>query len=579
MNIRFGLRPENYKLTTGNFWTFDPASVDTFGTSIAVSAGRGDWAAIQAVITCDEDYVLNVGDAAWFSQKGELPVLRLAAKTNAPIAVGLNILDMHADDDRLYKADAILTNPVLELPRGEVRAVWCELSVPADTAPGIYTVALSLYQGSMLNAETKIADAEITLEVLDYTMPVPSEHKFHLDLWQHCSNIARKHETPLWSDAHFAVLEQYVRSLGELGQKAVTLIVSEIPWSGQSCYDEYRMAANLFEYSIIPVTRHTDGTFAYDYSKMQRYIDLCKKYGIDREISLYGLANIWGSSDRGFNKPAPDYPDGIRLRYLDETDGAYKYMSSAADIDAYISALEQYFITTGQMEKVRLAADEPGDIEAYRASLSHLMQIAPSFKCKAAINHAEFVEAFKDEVYDFVPYIGSLSSEYDKLCKYKRTMQGKRFLWYVCCGPEFPNTFVGSNLVESWFIGVLTSYAGLDGFLRWDYTVWNDDPRKDIRYGTFRAGDTNFVYPAANGAPLLTLRYKALKRGIQLYELLERLREKDPAALDEAYAFVVRERDIRQYYATYHSLEDMCSTNPDDYTAMKKFIIGKLNEK
>ncbi len=576
MNIRFGLCPESFKLETGNLTTFHPATIDTFPSSVTVSAGRGDWAAVQAIIYCDEDYVLNVGNAPWFSQKGGIPVLRMAAKTSADIDASLRIIDMHEDDNRKYKADALLTNPVLELKRGEVRAVWCELSVPADVAPGTYTVDLTLYRGSMLQDESKVTSRQITLEVLDYVMPTPSEHKFHLDLWQHCSNIARKHETPLWSNEHFAVLEQYAKSLGELGQKSVTLVVSEVPWAGQSCYCEYRMVANLFEYSIVPITRHSDGTFDYDFSKMQRYIDICRKYGIDRELSLYGLANVWGSEEHGFVKPAADYPDMLRVRYFDEVDGTYKYMACASDIDAYIVALEQYFITTKQMDKVRLAADEPGDIDAYRASIDHIRSIAPSFKCKAAINHAEFVEEFKNEVYDFAPYIKSLSSEYDKLCEYKRTMEGKRFLWYVCCIPDYPNTFLCSNLVESWFIGVLTSYAGLDGFLRWNYTVWNDDPRADIRYGGIRAGDTNFVYPAANSAPLLTLRYKALKRGIQLYELLERLREKDPDALNEAYAFVVRERDIRQYYVTHHTLEDICSTNPDDYVAMKKFVIEKL---
>ena len=577
MNIRFGLRPESYKLTTGNRWTFNPDSIETFGRAISVTAGRGDWAAVQAVIYCDTDYVLNVGDAPWFSQHGDLPVLRLAAHVGStPLSAELRILDMHEDNDRLMKADALLTNPVLELPRGETRAIWCEIAVPAETAPGSYTVRLSLYRGCMLTAETRIADAEITVEVVDCLMPTVTEQKFHLDLWQHTSNIARKHETPLWSDAHFAVLEQYAKSLGELGQKAVTLIVSEVPWSGQSCYMEYRMAANLFEYSIVPVTRHPDGSFDYDFTKMQRYIDICANYGIDREISLYGLANIWGGG-KGFDKPAADYPDGIRLRYLDERDGTYRYMDKAAEIDAYIKALEQYFLATGQMEKVRLAADEPGDIEAYRASLGHLMAVAPAFKCKAAINHAEFVPAFGEEVCDFVPSLGSLSKEYDKICEYKRTMAGKRFLWYVCCGPLYPNTFLRSNLVESWFIGVLTSYAGLDGFLRWNYTVWNDDPRGDIRYGNWQAGDTNFVYPAANGAPLLTLRYKALKRGIQLFELLERLRATgDAAALAEAYAYVVREKDIRQYYTTPHSLEDMCSTDPADYMAMKRYLMEKL---
>lgn len=582
MKIRFGLRPESYKLTTGNNrWLFKPSSIDEFGQQFSVVTGRGDWVAVQAIICCDEECVLNVGQSPWFPQTLQLPVLRLAAQAgDTPFETELHLLDMHEDDDRAYRADALLTNPVLELKRSETRAVWCEIRVPADTAPGLYSLRLALYQGGLLASEEKVAEAEVTVEVLDYLMPTVAQQKFHLDLWQHNSNIARKHETPLWSDAHFAVLEQYVRSLGELGQKAATLVVSEVPWLGQTCFDEQRIKANLFEYSIIPVVKKKDGTFVYDYTKMQRYIDLCNKYGVDREISLYGLANVWGGDLECLEKKvAPDYPDGIRLRYLDEQDGAYKYMRTAAEIDAYIVSLEQYFLATGQMDKVRLAADEPGNIEAYRQSLNHLKAIAPAFKCKAAINHAEFVPTFGEEVYDFAPYIEPLSREYDRLCEYKRTMKGKRFLWYVCCGPDFPNTFLRSNLTESWFIGVLTSYAGLDGFLRWNYTVWSDDPRADIRFANWPAGETNFVYPAANGAPLKTLRYKALKRGIQLYELLERLRDTgDAEALEKAYSFVVRERDIRQYYTTPHTLEDMCSLNPDDYLAMKRFVIEKLME-
>ena len=41
--------------------------------------------------------------------------------------------------------------------------------------------------------------------------------------------------------------------------------------------------------------------------------------------------------------------------------------------------------------------------------------------------------------------------------------------------------------------------------------------------------------------------------------------------------FLLRDHeDIRKYYATHHSLEDICSTEPEDYMAMKKFIAEKL---
>ena len=570
-NIRFGLQSEDFKLQWGNRAVSPVEAIDDYPKTLTLAAGRRDWAAFQIVLWSSEDWVLNTGRDPWFSQKGPIPVLRIAA--DSPFPAEIHPIDMHYDNDNLQKADAILTGSVLELEGGRARAVWVELQIPEDTLPGEYTCRVSLYAGSRFAAETKLTEATVQITVADCLLPTPAEHRFHLDLWQHLSNIARKHETPLWSDEHFAVLENYVRSLGELGQKAVTLVVSQVPWAGQGCHDEYRMDANLYEYSIIPVTKTADG-FRYDYTPLQRYIDLCAGYGIDREISVFGLANIWAGE--GFEALAEDYPDKIKIRYLDEADGCYKYMTTAAEIDDYIRSLEQYFITTGQIDRVRLVADEPGDIAAYRKSVEHLHDVAPAFRCKAALNHASFIGEFGKEVDDYVPSLGTLAQEYDIIRNYQDSLEGKRFLWYVCCGPEYPNTFLRSRLTESYFIGILTSYTGLDGFLRWDYTVWNDNPRADIRYGNWYAGDTNFVYPAANGAPLLTLRYKALKRGIQFYELLEQLREKDPAALEEAYALVVREKDIREYYKTWHSLEDMCSVNGEDYMALKRYLLDKL---
>jgi len=127
---------------------------------------------------------------------------------------------------------------------------------------------------------------------------------------------------------------------------------------------------------------------------------------------------------------------------------------------------------------------------------------------------------------------------------------------------------------------VLTSYANLDGFLRWNYTVWPDDPRHDVRCGHWKAGDFNFVYPGYNGKPLLTIRWKALKRGVEMFELLERLKDtSDTEALDKAYSMVVREKDVRKYYADGLSASKLCSLNYDDYAALRRYLIEMLSNK
>jgi hypothetical protein len=203
-----------------------------------------------------------------------------------------------------------------------------------------------------------------------------------------------------------------------------------------------------------------------------------------------------------------------------------KYVRRVEEVEDYIRSLEAYFIETDQIDRVRIVADEPSDMDKYRASLDILHELAPHFRLKTAINHAEFIDAFGDRVDDLVPQLRCATKSHRILTDYRHKCPEKRFLWYVCTGICRPNTFIRSSLAESRMIGLMTSWLGFDGFLRWNYTVWPEDPRREIRFSRFEAGDTNFVYPAYNGDVLLSLRYKNLRRGISYFEIANALAEK-----------------------------------------------------
>ncbi|MBQ3860433.1 MAG: DUF4091 domain-containing protein [Clostridia bacterium] len=574
MKIEFAYADRDFKQIEGKIPELDCRFIkgaEKIG-DIRLFSVKNSSAAFQIAVRADEDCILNVGTEPYFSQRGQKPTVRIALDSD--LTGTLNILDLTLTETGLRYADALLSSPILELKAGEVRTVYAELRVPPDADPGNHSFTVSFYTHRMLEAETKAGSFSGTVEVSDYVLHDVKENKFHLDLWQHPSNLARKAETPLWSDAHFAVIERYLKSLGELGQKAVTIIASDAPWSGQGC-GVATEDANMFEYGIIQAKKTRDGRIECDFRAMQRYIDTAAKYGIDREISVYGLCNVW--SQCGFTHPAEDYPDGVRIRYLDEADGCYRYMTSAEDIKAYIVNLEQYFLATGQMDRVRLSADEPGDIGHYRTILGLLHEIAPAFKFKACINHSEFIGEFGEEVYDFAPYIGGMTAEYQVLKRYQATMPGKRFLYYICCGPAFPNTFITSPLIESEYMPVLASAAGFDGMLRWSYNIWPDRPREDSRYRDWRTGDTHLVYPQADGSPLLTLRWKEFRRGIELHEILEELKAKDPEAAAEAYAMVMKTADI-EAVGKAASPEEMYVSDIEAYDGMEKFAAEKLAE-
>ena len=544
-------------------------------------AARGDTAAFQVILNSDNPYSVTVSRAEWFSHNSPVisrkPFERLRLAVDAPFDVLLNIEEFVTDDDEKKKADILLNSDTRDSSEKTPTAVFAELKIPKDARAGDYTVRIRLYSSFYATDEVLAKELTLPLTVYPVTAPDYKDRRFYLDLWQHNSNIARHYDVRLWSDEHFAVIEKVVDSLARLGQKSVTVVASEIPWSGQSCSDHVRLGGNMFEYSIIGITRKTDGSYIYDYSKMQKYIDICTRAGMSGDIEVFGLVNLWVKSDLG--EPDIDYVEPIRLRYFDEATGTVKYVSEAAVVEDYVRSLERYFTDTDQLARVRIAADEPSDIEKYRRSLSRLRSIAPSFRYKCAINHAEFIDEFGDAIDDFVPYLYCVCEKYDVLKEYQKKLSGKRFLWYVCCGEGRPNTQMRQHLAESRMIGPMNYYLGFDGFLRWAYTIWPEDPRREARYTRFECGDTALVYPAYNGDVLLSLRYKNLDRGIQDYELLSLLADggKGDVAMQLATS-LLEERDPAEYKKkSYGSLVGAHSHEWEDFNNIKEKILEELS--
>lgn len=584
MDYKIGMANEGFKLVYGSEFPPIGELPETIyeRQEISLTCAKNDWAAFQVLICAAEDGTLSLNGQPVFSCQGNVKDLRLSASVEGGLTADMRPVALMDDDDSLEKADLIMNTGMIYLEKDKPQTVWVEVKIPKTAEKGTYRGKIECFTHRVFQAEAKIHELSFTIQVRDVLLPDVKDFKFHLDLWQHPSNIARKHEVEYWSDRHFEILEGYIKSLGELGQKAATVIVSEIPWTGQNCYRVKNYPSDLYEYSMVGVTKKADGTFSYDYRTMERYIELCLKHGLDREIEVFGLINIWPGED-GFATPS-DYPDGVRIRYFDQTDNCYKYMEKAQDIKEYIKALEQYFISGGYIDKVLVVADEPSDMERYRKSLQTLKETAPAFRYKTAINHAEFIREFKDDIADMVPFLHCVAREWDFLKQVQPAHDG-RILWYVCCGPDYPNTFLKSPLAESRLIPVLTYYMGLDGFLRWNYTVWPQNPRQKIsfRAPVWKAGDTNFVYPSYGGEVLLTNRYKLLKRGIGDFELLHMLEEKggkDHLIFAKIWALLLKTQQISDFNTVESRKEpkELYSIDYKDYEQVKEWVLEALEE-
>ncbi|WP_135546884.1 DUF4091 domain-containing protein [Paenibacillus cymbidii] len=569
MNI--GLQAMSYKAIRGNnSWTEGEEAARV--SHLELAACRRDSAAFQIVLSDRTEFVLSTGQDPQLWKKGPANMVRVEAKLNESLpglTLQINLVGFTKDDDGREKADLLLDQTALYVPERMVQPVWVEFTAAANAAPGRYTGTVRVYAHTLFEDETLLKVLTFALEVKHHTLPEPGDYRFYLDLWQHSSNIARKYDVALWTDEHFRILDAYLASLGQLGQKAATVIVSECPWSGQFTHRD-REPSDLFEYSIVGVVKSKEGGFAYDFDALDRYIELAEKHGIREEIEVFGLLNIWQDPVAGYGAIVEGSPDGVRVRYYDEADAAYKFIRSQEDLTAYVSALERHFVERGWIDRVRIIADEPSDTVLFARRLEALRDMAPKFKYKVAINHVEFIREQVEGMYDYVPILTGAASEHERLEELRPTIAGK-LLYYVCCHPDRPNTFIDSPALESRLIAWLAERLGFDGFLRWNYTVWPDDPLRTVSYRSphWKAGDTNFVYPGRTGKPLLSLRYKWLQRGIRDFEIMQQLKDEGKAELVKASLNRVFEgRSTAELTGLLKESQTAYSLQADDYDGL-----------
>lgn len=527
MRVRMGLKPAFYTYSWGINAPRE-AETETQVTELQVACGRRDSAALQVVVAGDDDFLLTTSTDPVFWKGGALPICRISAELSAGLALEVSLIGLVADNDRLLKSDPLLAQSAIFVERRRLQQVWVECHAAANTPPGTYQGAIRLYARTLCEDEVLIGECTFTVVVKDLLLPVPRDYHFYLDIFQHPSSIARHYQVPLWSDDYFRLLIPYLESLAQLGQKAASVFVSEIPYVGQHSH-RLRQPSDVFEYSMIAVRRTPDGRFSYDFSALDRYVDAAWQQGITENIDVFGLLSVWQDQDAGYGPIVDGYPDAMRVRYLDEESGTYRFMHDLGDLEAYIRALEAHFIEQGWADCVRVIADEPADIAVFERQMATLQRLAPSFRCRVAINHVEFIQQSLQGVADYVPILNGVADEFERLMALRETVAG-RILYYVCWWQEQPNSFIGSPALECRVLPWLVERLRLDGFLRWAFTAWVDRPFDDLAYREWPFGDMLFVYPGASGAPVLSLRYKWLQRGIRDYEVMQLLKERGEGA-------------------------------------------------
>jgi len=412
-----------------------------------------------------------------------------------------------------------------DLPGQTARPVWIAVNIPQGAAPGTYRGTIEVA------AKGHRTTLHIQVHVQAQTLPPPTEWSYRLDLWQNPWAVAWYYHVEPWSADHKALLKKHLKPYADAGGTFITTYAVHSPWSDNSYW---------IEGAMVDLIKTKNGDWKFDYRIFDDYVQLAMEVGIDEAITIY-----------------TPVPWENRFRYLDEASGDYVYESWApgsakfkAFWHTFLSDLEGHLKEKGWFEKTYLGINE-NPLEYTIAAAKVIKEHSPDWKITYAGNwHPELNDLLDD-------YCFLYGNEPSMETVQQRSAKGYTSTYYVCCNPAKPNNFVFSPPAEGRWISWYASAYGYDGFLRWAYDAWAEDPVRDARHTLWPAGDTFLVYPGGNSS----IRFEKLREGIVDFEKIDILRTLAENTTD------------KQVAAALEKLENHLKTFPKEHDFNEEDVI------
>ena len=392
----------------------------------------------------------------------------------------------------------------VDMPAGGFRPVWVSVRVPGNAPAGTYRGTLEL----VADENEKIS---FPLELEVAADSIPQKPTFFLDYWQRPHNTAAYHGVKLWSDEHFALMRPIYEELASAGQKVVWALIVDDLW---------HRGGGIRDRAMVTRTRKSDGSWSFDFSVLDKYVDFCRSCGIGPQIHLYSMLRFqtWSAANmvRNHTLDHIDAGTGAEEKYFFPDYGAPEFEAYWAP---FLQALERHVKEKNWVGDVYMAADEMNHkvigrmveiIRRHAPSIRFAMANDRNFNDFKEIGIANFSQALR---------YGQLTPEFIDWVK-ERKARGDFTTFYTCNIPAHPNNWATSPLAEQEWMGLFAAATGMDGMLRWAACSWTRAPMWDTTVSRFEPGETQFIYPGARVSP----RWEILRDSIENFEKIKVLR-------------------------------------------------------
>ena len=371
--------------------------------------------------------------------------------------------------------------------------------------------------------DTELARETFTLRVIDAELPAQT---LLYTNWFHVDGITGYYGVEPWSERCWELVESFMQLAADRGMNLILTPVFTPPL-------DTKVGGERETVQLVDVTAD-GGSYAFEFSKLRRWIALTKKTGI-ANLEISHLYTQWGA-EHAPKIMARDAKTGeLRRIFGWETDAAGdEYRAFLAQ---FIPALLEVLRDEGMDKNTYFhISDEPhvDHLEQYKNVGGYLKSLIPGYPVMDALSNYDFYETGAVELP--IP----ATNHIEPFLEHEVPN-----LWtYYCCGQniDVSNRFLAFPSARNRVLGVQLYKFRIAGFLQWGYNFYNSclsrakiDPyRVTDAEEAFPAGDAFVVYPGPDGA-LSSIRLEVFHEALQ-----------DMRALQLAESLVGRDRVLRE---------------------------------
>ena len=398
------------------------------------------------------------------------------------------------DDNYLKTTSGLYPDLLKELKDGKVivysrqwRSLWVDVDITNEIPAGEYEIELQLIkEGEVVcSAKQKVTVIGTELPKLDI---------MHTE-WMHADCLADYYHVEVFSEEHWKLLENYFQ---EYVKRDCNMMLTPLFTSPlDTAIGLERTTCQLIDVEV------KDGEYVFGFEKLKRWIDLCKKCGIEY-FEMSHLFSQWGAK----------YAPKVVATVNGKKEKIFGWHTQA--VGEYTKFLESFLPQlTAKLRKWKIAdvtyfhiSDEPREehLESYKAAKESLGNMLDGFHTFDALSSYEF---YRHGLID-KPVPGNNEIE-------EFLANGLTDMWtYYCTGQfyEVSNRFMSMPSARNRIYGVQLYKYKIIGVLHWGYNFYNS--QYSIEHinpyevtdaaGAFPSGDPFLVYPGENGQPEESLR-------------------------------------------------------------------------